>query len=104
VFVLKTRPLELPEKARGLLGEETLGRLDRLRQDLSGAPAWEVPPLEARIRAFAEREGVGIGKFGPALRMVLAGGSPAPDLASALVSLGRDESLARIADALSLAR
>jgi glutamyl-tRNA synthetase len=43
---------------------------------------------------------VGIGKFGPALRAVLSGGSPAPDLAGALISIGRDESLARIHDAL----
>ena len=104
VFVLKTRPLELPDKARSMLSRETLDRLARLRDDLAAAPAWEVAGLEARIRAFAEREAVGIGKFGPALRAVLSGGSPAPDLASALVSLGKDESLARIADALSLVR
>ena len=104
VFVLKTRPLELPDKARSMLSRETLDRLARLRDDLAAAPAWQVAALEARIRAFAEREAVGIGKFGPALRAVLSGGSPAPDLASALVSLGKDESLARIADALSLVR
>ena len=104
VFVLKERPLELPETARSLLPAETLDRLGRLREDLAGAPDWSVPGLEARIRAFAEREGVGIGKFGQALRTVLSGGSPAPDLASALVSLGKEESLARIADALPLVR
>jgi len=104
VFVLKTRPLKLPDKARSMLSRETLDRLARLRDDLAAAPAWEVAGLEARIRAFAEREAVGIGRFGPALRAVLSGGSPAPDLASALVSLGKDESLARIADALSLVR
>ena len=104
VFVLKTRPLKLPDKARSMLSRETLDRLARLRDDLAAAPAWQVAALEARIRAFAEREAVGIGRFGPALRAVLSGGSPAPDLASALVSLGKDESLARIADALSLVR
>jgi glutamyl-tRNA synthetase len=36
--------------------------------------------------------------------MVLGGGSPAPDLASTLVSLGKDESLGRLDDALSLVR
>ncbi|MFM8377066.1 MAG: glutamate--tRNA ligase, partial [Phenylobacterium sp.] len=99
VFALKRRPLELPEKARGLLTEETQGRLARLAARLEG-PEWSVPALEAEIRAFAESEGVGIGKFGPALRAVLSGGSPAPDLAGALVSIGRAESLARIQDAL----
>jgi glutamyl-tRNA synthetase len=35
--------------------------------------------------------------------MSLAGSAPAPDLAGALVALGRDESLARLDDALSRA-
>jgi glutamyl-tRNA synthetase len=104
IFALKSRPLELPEKALALLTDETRERLcrlrDSLRHDLDDA-GWTVPALEAHIRAFAEREGVGIGKFGPALRAILSGGSPAPDLAGALVALGREESLGRFDDALS---
>ena len=56
--------------------------------------------LESVIRGFAEAEGVGIGKFGPALRGVLSGGAAAPDLASTLIALGKDEALARLGDAL----
>ena len=99
IFALRRRPLDLPEKALGLLTEETRARLGRLAGRLADAE-WTLPALEAEIRAFAEAEGVGIGKFGPALRAVLSGGSPAPDLAGALVSIGRDESLARMQDAL----
>jgi glutamyl-tRNA synthetase len=101
VFVLRERPLPLDEKARGLLDEETRGRLDRLAARLADEPAWAAPPMNTALRAFAESEGVGLGKIGPALRAVLSGGSVAPDLASALEALGRDESLGRIADALS---
>jgi glutamyl-tRNA synthetase len=101
VFALKKRPLELPEKAQGLLTEETRARLSRLRERLAAAESWDVPSLEALNRAFAESEGVGLGKIGPALRAVLSGGSPAPDLAGALVALGKDESLGRLDDALS---
>ena len=101
VFALKRRPLELPEKAKTLLTEETRARLLRLRQALASQPAWDVPTLETALRGFAEAEGVGLGKFGPALRGVLSGGSPAPDLAGALVCLGKDESLGRLDDALS---
>ena len=79
-----------------------LGRLSRLREALVQAPQWEPAALEPLIRQFAEAEGVGIGKFGPQLRLVLAGGSPAPDLAGTLTALGRDESLGRFDDALSL--
>ena len=102
VFVLKQRPLELPDKARDLLTEETRGRLGRLREAYAAAADWSVSGLEALNRSFAESEGVGLGKIGPALRAVLSGGSPAPDLAGALVALGKDESLGRIDDALSL--
>jgi glutamyl-tRNA synthetase len=104
VFALKRRPLELPAKAQELLTEETRGRLGRLREAYAAADVWSVPELEILNRAFAEREGVGLGKIGPALRSVLSGGSPAPDLAGALVALGKDESLGRIEDALSLGR
>ncbi|HEX5378356.1 MAG TPA: glutamate--tRNA ligase [Phenylobacterium sp.] len=103
IFALKRRPLELPEKIAGMLNEETAGRLSRLRQRLEGETTWEVAALEATLRHFAEGEGVGLGKIGPALRGVLSGGSPAPDLAGALVSLGKAESLGRIDDALSYA-
>jgi glutamyl-tRNA synthetase len=103
VFALKRRPLELPEKISGMLTEESRGRMGRLRQALEAQAVWEVADLEAALRAFAESEGVGMGKFGPALRGVLSGGSPAPDLAGALVSLGKPESLGRLDDALSQA-
>ena len=101
VFALKVRPLELNEKVQSLLSEETRGRLGRLGVVLQDLATWEGPALEASLRAFAESEGVGLGKIGPALRGVLSGGSPAPDLAGTLVSLGKLESLGRIEDALS---
>lgn len=101
VFALKRRPLELPEKTRTQMTEELRGRLSRLREALAAVEYWDVPSLEAALRAFAEAEGVGLGKFGPQLRAVLSGGAPAPDLAGAMVALTRDESLGRLDDALS---
>ena len=101
VFVLEKRPLALNDKARGLLDETTRARLARLGAVLAETPDWEPAPLTDLLRAFAETEGVGLGKFGPALRSVLSGGAPAPDLASALKALTREESLGRIEDALS---
>ncbi|MFZ5720022.1 MAG: glutamate--tRNA ligase [Pseudomonadota bacterium] len=104
LFALKDRPLDLPEKTRGQLAEpEMRARFGRLRAALGEISDWGVHPLEEALRAFAEAEGVGLGKFGPQLRAVLSGGAPAPDLAGAMTALGRDESLGRIDDALSLA-
>jgi len=103
IFALKTRPLELPEKTRGQLAEAELReRFVRLRAALANVGDWGVPSLEEALRRFAEAEGVGLGKFGPQLRAVLSGGSPAPDLAGAMTALGREESLGRIDDALSM--
>ena len=100
LFALKPRPLALDERTRKLLTEEAMGRLGRLRAHLAEQPDWTPPALEASLRAFAEAEGVGLGKVGPWLRGVLSGGSPAPDLASTLAALGRDEALGRMDDTL----
>jgi glutamyl-tRNA synthetase len=101
LFVLKERPLALDDKTLKLLDEATRGLLDRLAAQLATEAEWAAPTLGKALRGFAESEGVGLGKIGPALRGVLSGGAPAPDLASALEALGREESLGRIADALS---
>ena len=102
LFVLKARPLTLDEKTQKQLTDEVRARLRRLRERLAadGGDFTDAPALEALIRNFAESEGVGIGKFGPALRGALAGGAPAPDLASTLGALGREEALGRLDDAL----
>jgi glutamyl-tRNA synthetase len=100
-FALKTRPLALDDKTLAALTPETRDRLGRLAADLAEEADWRALVLALRLRAFAEAEGVGLGKIGPALRGVLSGGSPAPDLAGALAALGREESLGRISDALS---
>ncbi len=104
LFVLAIRPAPLGEKTLKLLTEEARGRLERLRMRLAAVDDWGPARLEAELRGFADGEGVGLGKFGPALRAVLGGGAPAPDLAGALSALGREESLGRLEDALSPAR
>jgi glutamyl-tRNA synthetase len=101
MFVIQQRPVALTDKVMGLLNEETRGRLSRLAAHLGTVESWEISELEGAIRSFAESEGVGIGKFGQALRGVLAGTASAPDLAGALFCLGKPESLARLDDALS---
>jgi glutamyl-tRNA synthetase len=103
-FALAVRPFTFDDKTVKLLTDETRERLGRLRQALAGVAAWEQPILEEALKSFAESEGVGLGKFGPALRGVLSGGHPAPDLASTLAALGPEEGLARIDDALCAAQ
>ena len=100
-FALKTRPFELDAKTIDLLSGEGRERLGRLRQRLGDAATWEKDALDEALRGFAADEGVGLGKVGPMLRGVLSGGAGAPDLASTLFALRREEALARIDDALS---
>jgi glutamyl-tRNA synthetase len=101
VFALRERPVPLDDKAKGLLDAETRDRLGRLATRLADEPEWLAPAMSAALRSFAEGEGVGLGKFAQPLRAALSGGSPAPDLASTLEALGREESLGRLQDALS---
>ena len=101
-FLFRQRPLPLDDKTRGLISPETAERLTRLRDQLSAANDWSAEGLDGLLKAFAEAEGVGFGKIGPPLRGILTAGSPAPDLGKTMAALGRDESLARMADALSL--
>ena len=99
-FVLKTRPLELDEKARALLSGETVERIARVRARLALFESWDVFALEAELKAFAEEEGVGFGKIGPPMRAALTGGIASPDIARTLSALGREDSLGRLDDAL----
>jgi glutamyl-tRNA synthetase len=98
-FALRTRPLTLEPRAADALETETGQRLRRLHARLAEAE-WRLEALSAVLGAFAAAEGVGMGKFGPALRGVLSGGAPAPGLAETLAALGREESLGRLQDAL----
>lgn len=99
-FVLQVRPLALNEKSAALLQGESGARISRLRERLGLFQSWDVFPLEAELKVFAEEEGVGFGKIGPSLRAALTGGSTSPDIARTLCALGRDESLGRLDDAL----
>ncbi len=104
LFAVKQRPLTLDDKALALLTQETRALLEHLGAALALETEWTPSGLEARLRAFTASQGVGLGKFGAALRATLSGGASAPDLAGALTALGRPESLGRIEDALSRAR
>ncbi len=100
-FVFRPRPIVLDDKARGMLTDETRARLQRLADQLAATNDWSPEALHDLLQAFAAAEGVGFGKFGPALRAILTGGSASPDLNRTLASLGREEALARLNDALS---
>ena len=101
-FLVCDRPLEMTPKAAKLLGDEgseARGRLARLTAVLQDNTAWDEAALETAVRSFAEGEGVGLGAVAQPLRAALTGAHASPGIFAVMAALGREETLARLADA-----
>jgi glutamyl-tRNA synthetase len=96
-FLVAERPLATDEKATALLDADARGRLGRLLKALGQVP-WASADLEQAVRHFAHTEEVKLGKVAQPLRAALTGSASSPSIFEVMVALGRDESLARIAD------
>ena len=97
-FLFAARPLEIDEAAAALLTDESRGLLHAAHGKLGALAGWDGASLEAAIREVAEGSGVKLGKLAQPLRAALTGRTTSPGIFDVLVLLGRDESLARIAD------
>ncbi len=97
-FLFASRPLDLEQPAASLLTTEARELLQRTNDKLAALANWDVPSLEAAIREVAEESGVKLGKLAQPLRAALTGRTTSPGIFDVLALLGRDESLARIAD------
>jgi glutamyl-tRNA synthetase len=100
LFLFRTRPIPLDERAKKLLEPPASDLLSGARDALAATADWSGPALEAAIRDLAERLGVGLGKIAQPLRAALTGSSTSPGIFDVLDVLGRDESLGRIDDQL----
>jgi len=97
-FMFKQRPLELTEKAAGLLDDEARTRLGAISDRLRSETDWTIEALEANLNAYAEELELGLGKLAQPLRAALTGQTTSPGIFDVLVLLGKEESLARIDD------
>ena len=97
-FLFVERPLAIDEEAAALLTDEARALLGSASVALVALANWDVPSLEAAIREVAEGSGVKLGKLAQPLRVALTGRTTSPGIFDVLALLGRDESLARIAD------
>jgi len=95
-FLFKQRPLEIDEKAAGLLNDEARARLSAISQRLRAETDWTIEALEANLKAYAEELELGLGKLAQPLRAALTGQTTSPGIFDVLVLLGKEESLARI--------
>ncbi|MGY6409847.1 MAG: glutamate--tRNA ligase [Alkalilacustris sp.] len=97
-FVLASRPLDLDDKARATLEDVSRGILAELTPRLQNAN-WRREDLEDAAKAVAEARGLGLGKVAQPLRAALAGRTVTPSVFDMMLVIGREETLARIADA-----
>ena len=96
-FLFATRPFDLGEKERGILVKSG-DMLARISSELRDIENWSIESVEATIRAFAEKNEIGLGKIAQPLRVALTGTTVSPGIFDVLAVLGQDESLARISD------
>ena len=98
LFLFKTRPLDMDEKAEALLERSARDLLALVHDRLSRAAEWTAEATEQAVREVAEAEGVKLGQVAQPLRAALTGRATSPGIFDVLMLLGREESLARVAD------
>ncbi|MDQ3077830.1 MAG: glutamate--tRNA ligase [Pseudomonadota bacterium] len=97
-FLFAARPLTIEDKAAELLGDEARAHLAHAHAALAAIPDWDHVSTDAAVREVAEKAGIKLGKLAQPLRAALTGKTTSPGIFDVLAILGKDESLARIAD------
>jgi len=97
-YLWSERPLQLDDKAAGILTAEARALLRELVSDLGALPAWDPAATEQAVRAFAERKETKLANVAQPLRAALTGRTTSPPIFDVLAVLGKDESLARLRD------
>ncbi len=99
-FLFLKRPLDLSGKAGKALEKDGARALqDALAAALAASDVKTAGALEETLKSAAEAAGTGFGTIAPAVRAALTAGCPAPSLGETLFALGKQEALARLADA-----
>jgi glutamyl-tRNA synthetase len=97
-FLFSHTPLDIDSAATALLTADARSLLAAAHERLAALANWDSASLEAAIREVADASGVKLGKLAQPLRAALTGRTTSPGIFDVLALLGRDESLARIAD------
>ena len=97
-YLFAKRPLSFDKKAAKHLNDEARTILTELAQDFTALDEWSLESIETAVRDFAEQKDLKLGKIAQPLRAALTGITTSPGIFDVLFVLGRDESLARLAD------
>ncbi len=100
-FLFKARPLDMDERAAALLEGDGPKLLALLHSALSAIPEWTAEHVEQAVRGVSVEAGVKLGQVAQPLRAALTGRATSPGIFDVLVLLGREESLARLADRMT---
>jgi glutamyl-tRNA synthetase len=96
-FYAEHRPIPLDDKAKAQLAGEASALLRQL-EPLLAAAEWQGPALEDVVRGFAESRALKLGAVAQPLRAALVGSTVSPPIFEVMEVLGREETLARLAD------
>ena len=97
-FLYADRPIAIDDKAKPLLNPQACAIIAELLPDLSQVEPWTAEATENTVRAFAERKDIKLGAVAQPLRAALTGRPTSPGIFDVLQVLGKQESLARLAD------
>ncbi|MBV8133727.1 MAG: glutamate--tRNA ligase [Alphaproteobacteria bacterium] len=100
LFLIKPRPIGADQKAAKLLTPDARELLSALLRQLDRT-TWQAAALEARVREFTAEQGVELASVAQPLRAALTGSVASPSIFEVMELLGRDETLGRIADAVT---
>ncbi len=101
-FLFAVRPLDMDQAAADLLGGNAPQVLAALHAALDAVQQWDQEAIEAAVRQVAEDQGVKLGQVAQPLRAALTGRKTSPGIFDVLALLGKEESLGRIADRLTV--
>ncbi len=100
LFYLRSRPIPMDDAAAKLLALAGPDLVLAARDALAAAGDWTAAALEAEARRLAEARQWKLGQVAQPLRAAVTGAAQSPGLFDVLATLGREESLGRIDDAL----
>lgn len=97
-FIFAERPLAMDERAAAILDDGGRATLAALLPLLRALADWSAPAAERVVRDYAERNAIRLGQAAQPLRAALTGRAASPPVFDVMAVLGRDETLARLAD------
>ncbi len=101
-FLVAQRPLSYDAKAAEILSPVGRAHLAALAPHLGALAEWSAAATEGAVRDYVAASGAKLGHAAQPLRAALTGRATSPGIFDVLETLGREESLGRIADAAGL--